>query len=60
MVQVFIQEAEWYLVILHLRLVSTPLLKNLLSNRVILGMFFTDAIRLLLESHGRRGRSDHS
>ena len=56
----FVQEAEWYLVDSAFKIGQYALVeefaKQISSNPG--HMFFTDAIRLLLESHGRRGRSD--
>ena len=60
MVLDFIQEAEWYLVDSAFKIGQYALVKRFakqISNNPG-HMFFTDAIRLLLESHGRRGRSD--
>jgi len=56
----FVQEAEWYLVDSAFRIGQYALVEEFakqISNNPG-HMFFTDAIRLLLESHGRRGRSD--
>ncbi len=56
----FVQEAEWYLVDSAFRIEQYALVEEFakqISNNPG-HMFFTDAIRLLLESHGRRGRSD--
>ena len=56
----FVQEAEWYLVDSAFRIGQYALVEEFakqISNNPG-HMFFTDAIRLLLESHGLRGRSD--
>ena len=56
----FVQEAEWYLVDSAFKIGQYALVEEFakqISNNPG-HMFFTDAIRLLLESHGRRGRSD--
>lgn len=56
----FVQEAEWYLIDSAFRIEQYALVEEFakqVSNNPG-HMFFTDAIRLLLESHGRRGRSD--
>ena len=56
----FIQEAEWYLVDSAFKIGQYALVEEFalqISNNPA-HMFFTDAVRLLLESHGRRGRPD--